>query len=190
MLTIRGEWSSETFDWSLLWEASMIVVIINLFITCPMWLVRKRWYPRRTMDARNCLRQVSSLYVVNSCFRPTSCERYLFSCYYIVQRAVAWYHAKSWNLYNYLTPLRRQRVKSKNCFKHTLVQFLCKTIAIASNDKVCKLLYNVDYKNCCTTSITNTGRGHNKFFSAQQIWVGLKSFLPESRRSQRTPSAL
>ena len=157
------------------------MVIIILLITCPMWLVRKRWYPRRTMDARNCLRQVSSLYVVNSCFRPTSCERYLFSCYDIVQRAVAWYHAKSWNLYNYLTPLRRQRVKSKNCFKHTLVQFLCKTIA--TNNKMCKWLYNVNYENCCTTSITNTGRGHRKFFSAyNKCELGWKVFTREPEK--------
>ena len=43
-----------------------------------MWFVRKRWYPRRTMEARNCLRQVSSLYVVNNCFNPTSCTRVTF----------------------------------------------------------------------------------------------------------------
>ena len=49
--------------------------------TCPMWLVRKRWYPRRTIEARNCLRQVSSLYVVNSCFKPTSFGK---NCYFLV----------------------------------------------------------------------------------------------------------
>ena len=165
------------------------MVIIILLITCPMWLVRKRWYPRRTMDARNCLRQVSSLYVVNSCFRPTSCERYLVSCYNMVRGLLLDIMLKVGICITTLLPWGDSVKKVRIVFKHTLVQFLCKTIA--TNNKMCKLLYNVDYKNCCTTSITNTGRGHSKFFffSLTNVsWV--EKFLPESRKSQRTPSAL
>ena len=71
--------------------------------------------------------------------------------------------------------------KVRIVFKHTLVQFLCKTIA--TNNKMCKWLYNVNYENCCTTSITNTGRGHRKFFSAyNKCELGWKVFTREPEK--------